>query len=103
MENENNRKPVCVIVGVGPGIGAANAHKFANAGYSLALVSRSLEIIDGLSDKLEVANAYACDVRNSARIKDVFKKFSKILVWLMFLYIVQAPASRRKEVSEILK
>lgn len=103
MENENKKKPVCVIVGVGPGIGAANAHKFAKAGYALALDSRSLEFINELADKLEVAKAYAFDVKNSSGIKDVFEKFSKIFGWLMFLYIVQAPALTHKEVLEILK
>ena len=79
MENKNNKKPVCVIVGVGPGIGAANAHKFANAGYALALVSRSLGFINELADKLEAAKAYACDVTNSAGIKDVFEKIQQDL------------------------
>ena len=51
---------MCAIVGVGPGIGAANAHRFAKAGYALALVSRSLGFINELADKLEVAKAYAC-------------------------------------------
>ena len=79
MENENRRKPVCAIVGVGPGIGAANAHKFAEAGYALALVSRSPEFINKLADKLEAAKAYACDVTNSAGIKHVFEKIQQDL------------------------
>lgn len=34
-------KPVCVVVGVGPGDGAAFARKFASEGYDVALLARN--------------------------------------------------------------
>ena len=36
---EANRRPVCVVIGVGPGLGAALARRFA-AEYAVALVAR---------------------------------------------------------------
>lgn len=42
-----------VIAGVGPGLGAAIARKFANEGCSLALLSRSSPYIINLSNRLE--------------------------------------------------
>ena len=44
---------VAVIAGVGPGLGAAIARKFANAGCNLALLSRSSAYILNLSNRLE--------------------------------------------------
>ena len=71
MQNPG-KKPVCVIIGVGPGNGAANAHKFASQGYALALVSRSTNYTQGLADQLDTAKAYACDVSDTSRIQEVF-------------------------------
>ncbi len=34
-------KPVCVVIGVGPGNGAALARRFAAEGYAVALLARS--------------------------------------------------------------
>ena len=44
---------VAVIAGVGPGLGAAIARKFANEGCNLALLSRSSAYILNLSNRLE--------------------------------------------------
>lgn len=44
---------IAVIAGVGPGLGAAIARKFANEGCNLALLSRSSPYIINLSNKLE--------------------------------------------------
>jgi NAD(P)-dependent dehydrogenase (short-subunit alcohol dehydrogenase family) len=44
---------VAVIAGVGPGLGAAIARKFANEGCNLALLSRSSGYILNLSNRLE--------------------------------------------------
>jgi NAD(P)-dependent dehydrogenase (short-subunit alcohol dehydrogenase family) len=34
-------KPVCTLIGVGPGNGTAIARKFSSEGYKIALLSRS--------------------------------------------------------------
>ena len=73
MENPE-KKPVCVIVGVGPNAGAANATKFAQDGYALALLSRSTNFTQELSEKLGSAQAYVCDVSDPEKIKEVFGK-----------------------------
>ena len=44
---------IAVIAGVGPGLGAAIARKFANEGCNLALLSRSSAYITNLSNRLE--------------------------------------------------
>lgn len=45
-----------VIAGVGPGLGAAIARKFANEGCNLALLSRSSPYIINLSNRLETSD-----------------------------------------------
>ena len=50
-------KPVALIIGSGPRIGAAVAKKFANTGYSVAIASRKAESAEGyLSVKADVSN-----------------------------------------------
>ena len=41
------QKPVCVVVGVGPGNGSAFARRFAAEGYAVALLARSTGLTSG--------------------------------------------------------
>ncbi len=72
-------KPVCVIVGVGPGNGAAFADRFAKEGYTLVLLARSHEFINELASKIENTYAYECDVTNSDSIQLVFDQIKQEL------------------------
>ncbi len=70
-------KPVCVIVGVGPGNGAAFAARFSNEGYRLVLLARSHEFISVLANEIENASAYECDVTDSNSIQLVFDQIKQ--------------------------
>lgn len=65
-------KPVCAVVGVGPGNGAAFARRFAEEGYAVALLARKLEFTSALSAKLPDARAYACDVADPKAVETAF-------------------------------
>ena len=65
-------KPVCAVVGIGPGNGAALARRFAREGYAVALLARSRETSDALAAELGDARAYACDVADEASVKAAF-------------------------------
>jgi NAD(P)-dependent dehydrogenase (short-subunit alcohol dehydrogenase family) len=65
-------KPVCAIVGVGPGNGAAFARKFANTGYQVALIARSKEVLSTLESELEGSKAYCCDVTAPESVQQIF-------------------------------
>ncbi|MGB7816728.1 MAG: SDR family NAD(P)-dependent oxidoreductase [Methylotenera sp.] len=65
-------KPICVIVGVGPGNGAAFARQFGANGYQVALLARSLEFTTVLAKEINDAKAYTCDVANAASIAHTF-------------------------------
>ena len=43
-------KPVCVVTGVGPGNGCAFARRFAQAGYRVAMLARSMGCEGALAD-----------------------------------------------------
>ncbi|HEY5677143.1 MAG TPA: SDR family NAD(P)-dependent oxidoreductase, partial [Myxococcales bacterium] len=59
---------VCAVVGVGPGIGAACARRFAAEGYAVALLARSTEFTGELARSLPSARAYACDVTDAEAV-----------------------------------
>jgi NAD(P)-dependent dehydrogenase (short-subunit alcohol dehydrogenase family) len=65
-------KPVCVVVGVGPGNGAALARRFHKEGYAVALLARSTELSTQLARELAGSRAYACDVSDAASIERTF-------------------------------
>jgi short-subunit dehydrogenase len=44
-------RPVCLIVGVGPGTGAECARRFARGGYAIAMFARNRERLDELESE----------------------------------------------------
>ena len=72
-------KPVCVIVGVGPGNGGSLARKFAAEGHAVALLSRSERYIKTLEEQLENARAYRCDATDETNVREVFNQIRKDL------------------------
>lgn len=65
-------KPVCAVVGIGPGNGTALAHRFAAAGYAVALLSRRTDLSGRLATELGDARAYQCDVADAASVAATF-------------------------------
>src|SRR5437867_12204080 len=57
----DTRTPVAVVVGVGPGLGAALARRFAK-GYAVALVARDREKLEALATELGAAGGRALAV-----------------------------------------
>ena len=66
--------PICVIVGAGPGNGAAFARRFSSAGYSVALLARRQEGLDVLTREIAGTRAYACDATSAADAAAVFAR-----------------------------
>lgn len=72
-------KKICVIVGVGPGNGAAFALRFAEEGYQLALLARTNEFTNKLALELKNAKAYTCDVSDGDSIQRTFSQINQEL------------------------
>jgi NAD(P)-dependent dehydrogenase (short-subunit alcohol dehydrogenase family) len=59
---------VCVVVGVGEGLGAGLAHRFA-AGYKVALIARSGDVIGKAADQIRAAGGVALPIQSDATIE----------------------------------
>jgi NAD(P)-dependent dehydrogenase (short-subunit alcohol dehydrogenase family) len=64
-------KPVAVIVGVGPGLGAALGRRFAAEGMAVALASRNGDKLQPLAREIG-GRAYACDARIEPEVEQLF-------------------------------
>ena len=65
-------KPVCAVVGVGPGNGAATARRFASAGFSVALMARSEGYLEELAEQIPSSKGFVCDVKKPAEVEAAF-------------------------------
>jgi NAD(P)-dependent dehydrogenase (short-subunit alcohol dehydrogenase family) len=67
---------VAVVVGVGPGLGAALVRRFAQGGHPVAMVARSRELMEGLAAEVKAAGgrtqAVTADVGDAAGIGRAF-------------------------------
>ncbi|MBV6494537.1 MAG: 3-oxoacyl-[acyl-carrier-protein] reductase FabG1 [Turneriella sp.] len=74
-----HEKKVCTVIGIGPGNGSAIARRFAADGYTVALLSRSLESSAQLTKEIPGAKGFACDVGNAASVAQAFAEIRKEL------------------------
>ncbi len=70
---------ICAVVGVGPGNGAALAHRFSQAGYTLILLARSNNFMGELAAELANVHTYECDITNAQAINITFSRIQKEL------------------------
>jgi len=68
----SGREPVCGVVGVGPGTGAAFVRRFAAEGYRVAMLARSTEFTNSLVETIAGTRAYACDAGSPQSIEQTF-------------------------------
>src|SRR5262245_57188887 len=67
MESKS-KKGAAAVVGVGSGLGAALARRFA-ADYKVALIARSAEVIEKVSDEIRAAGGIAASIQSDATIE----------------------------------
>lgn len=67
-------KPVCVIVGVGSGNGAAFSRKFGAEGYRVAMLARNIDYLQELATEIPDSQAYQYDVTKGDRAAEVFSR-----------------------------
>lgn len=66
--------PVCAVIGVGPGNGAACARAFSREGFQVALLARNLDYLESLSKEIAASRAYPLDATDLDQIKTVFQR-----------------------------
>ena len=59
---ESEKRPVCLITGLGDGTGGACARRFHKGGYRLAMLARTQERLDRFEAELEGSRGYQCNV-----------------------------------------
>ncbi|KAK9837612.1 hypothetical protein WJX74_001335 [Apatococcus lobatus] len=70
---------VAVVVGVGPGTGAAVARRFAREGFKTALLSRRLESLTPVQQEIQKAGGQAISVPcDCAKLEDIASAFERI-------------------------
>jgi NAD(P)-dependent dehydrogenase (short-subunit alcohol dehydrogenase family) len=81
MDTQSN-KPVAVVTGVGPGLGAALVRRFAPA-YAVAMLARKAEYLQALADEMQHSGATVlalrCDVSDRAQITEAFRTIRRDL------------------------
>lgn len=72
--------PVCVIAGVGPGLGLSLARRFGLGGFAIGLIGRREDALaqyrDDLSSDGIEASGFAADLSHSDSIKDAFNRIN---------------------------
>jgi NADP-dependent 3-hydroxy acid dehydrogenase YdfG len=70
---------VCAIFGYGPGLGAAVARKWSKEGFSVAIMSRTLDKVQAAESSIPNSKGYACDVTNPDDIASTVASIEKDL------------------------
>jgi NAD(P)-dependent dehydrogenase (short-subunit alcohol dehydrogenase family) len=71
-------KGVAVVVGAGPGLGAALARRFAAGGMAVAVARRSAEAAAGLAEEIG-GTAHGCDATDRAQVDALFAAVTREL------------------------
>lgn len=66
-------RPLCIVIGYGPGLGAAYAETFLAAGYDLALLSRSGRKYDGPAQPGAEILTLSCDAGDPASLTEALE------------------------------
>lgn len=64
---------VCVVTGIGPGLGAAYARRFAAGGYRVALLGRTRSKLETYASELEGSLPVVCDVSDASSVASAFE------------------------------
>ena len=97
-------KESCIVLGVGPGLGAAVARRFAAAGFKVALAARTAEKLAPIAGEIEAAGGtaavYAVDATDEAQVADLFER-AEAELGPVGVAVYNASGRVRKGIAEI--
>ncbi len=73
-------KRVAIVTGVGPGTGAAVVRRFAEGGYTVAMIARNRDRLDALAREITNAHPYPCDVTDQTQLNSTLDAIQADLV-----------------------
>ena len=71
-------EPLCVVVGAGPGNGAALGRRFARAGRRVALLARDVGRLESLAAEIPGSAAIGCDATDPDSIAQAFARIAAL-------------------------
>lgn len=72
----DNDRPHCLLIGIGPGTGAACARKFTAQGYRVSMISRSEERLRGFADQIDHTTPYRTDLAEAAHFRQTLERIA---------------------------
>jgi len=97
-------QPACVVLGVGPGLGASLVRRFAKAGYAVAASARDAYKLTDLVKEIELsggrAMAYRCDAIAEKDVAELFVRAETDL-GPVEVAVFNASGRVRKPIAEI--
>lgn len=81
MQHPSKQEPrVCVVAGVGPGIGLAVAQRFARENYTVVLLARRTEALEGYAAAIDITGrgvrCYSLDLGDHRAIASTFDRIA---------------------------
>lgn len=70
----SERKPACIVIGVGPGTGEALVRRFAEGGYAVAMIARKVARLERIAGDVADSRAYPCDVTDHDALRATLKR-----------------------------
>ena len=67
------KQKICVVTGIGPGLGSAYARRFAQGGYRVALLGRTQSTLEKYASEIEGSIPVVCDVSQSESVRLAFE------------------------------
>lgn len=65
---------ICVVTGIGPGLGSAYVRRFAAGGYRVAMLGRTKSKLEAYAKDIEGSLPIVCDVSDAAAVKAAFEQ-----------------------------
>ncbi len=72
----DNDRPHCLLIGIGPGTGAACARKFTACGYRVSMISRSEERLRGFAGQIEYTTPYCTDLADTEHFRTTLQRIA---------------------------
>ena len=69
-----DHSPHCVLIGIGPGTGAACARRFSQEGYSVSIISRSEERLEEFAKEIPRTVPYRADIAETESFRSTLKQ-----------------------------